>query len=393
MNKNSMNKFISDLLLFCKNSNSGKVSSEIDDYFDFSKITIKEMKILLKDIDFTNFLVAQFGKSENNVKLRITFLENIHSNKALNQILAYKEIFDYLLECYKLVLYFNLFKYPRKMSKIFTIDVSNIKELYKFINENETPNIFYRGQSIFKWNLVPSLVRNLLNENCLIDLNTIFNLYNEKNLFSSLIDTYNLSFPYKKIQKPNDINYEFLSWMQHAASFSPLIDFTKEFLFASSFALQSQNSFEFNNEDSAIFLLEYHNSPQNNLSYINDAIKQIKIITMDKKIVPGTRVKIKKLKEHLDFTNLKSIKETLSLKYEVIDSPTNDRMKRQRGLFLFIYKCVFISGQLFPYTNPDTFIYKVKIDSEGKKFLKKILKNNQYANLTCLLNPYLSFKH
>ena len=389
MRNTSINKFINELLIFCKNSCFGKANFEIDKYFNFSKITIKEMKILLKDTDFTNFLASLFG---NNVKLRISFFENINSNKILNQILAYKEIFNYLLECYRQVLYINLFKDSRKMSKIYSIDVSNIEGLIKFIERHKTLNIFYRGQSIFKWDLVPSLVRNLLTKNCLIDLNKIFDIYNEKALFTSLIDTYNFNFPYNKIQKSDDINYEFLSWMQHAASLSPFIKYKKEFLFASSFALESQNSFEFNNEDSAIFLLECHNSLQNNLTYINDKIKQIKIITLSQKIVPGTRLKIKKLKKPLDFTNLKSIKEALSLKYEVIDLPTNDRMKRQRGLFLFIYKCVFINGQLFTYVNSDTFICKVKINFEGKRFLRKILKDNPYANLTYLLNPYSPFK-
>ena len=389
MRNTSINKFINELLIFCKNSCFGKANFEIDKYFNFSKITIKEMKILLKDTDFTNFLASLFG---NNVKLRISFFENINSNKILNQILAYKEIFNYLLECYRQVLYINLFKDSRKMSKIYSIDVSNIEGLIKFIERHKTLNIFYRGQSIFIFFLVPSLVRNLLTKNCVIDLKKTFDIYNEKALFTSLIDTYNFNFPYNKIQKSDDINYEFLSWMQHAASLSPFIDFTKEFLFASSFALESQNSFEFNNEDSAIFLLECHNSLQNNLTYINDKIKQIKIITLSQKIVPGTRLKIKKLKKPLDFTNLKSIKEALSLKYEVIDLPTNDRMKRQRGLFLFIYKCVFIHGQLFTYVNSDTFICKVKINFEGKRFLRKILKDNPYANLTYLLNPYLPFK-
>ena len=89
------------------------------------------------------------------------------------------------------------------------------------------------------------MIRNL-NDNVKINMN----FFNKKYLTLKLKDKY-----YEMFGK-DKIDYLFLSFMQHACSYSPFIDFTKSNIIGLSFALSNPNFFnDFTNKNSSLFIV------------------------------------------------------------------------------------------------------------------------------------------
>lgn len=396
------NLMIQNLTNICKEKiNEFDVNSKyakIGDFIDFDKIKVDEMIVLIKkDKGFIIFLLKKF--QNNNLDIWNAFYEKIDSLKFLKKVLCVKEIFNYFLACFKEYAFNELTKTPYKNSVQMFINMTDEQALLNELT-NSDQLLFYRGQSNYKWDLIPSIYRNL-NNNCLIDIDSLYFLYGKKTYNNSLINLYNISFPSNIIRKKDDINYNFLAWMQHSSSFSPFIDFTKDYKISTLFALANQNPIEFQNIDSSIFILEVadknSNVVINNIEDVNKFIKQTSVYVLQNKIVPGEKLKISKIggkKTELVFDSVAEIKEILIPKYKIIDISTNDRMIRQQGVFLFLYNFLIVKNKIFSVFDYDTFLYKRKINITSKKSLSKILsKDNLYLNSIFLMNPYLLFKN
>ena len=153
---------------------------------------------------------------------------------------------------------------------------------------------FFRGQEDFSWNITPSLIRNLKvakGHGLYIDINSMYSLYSENNYSNSLKEKYNKTFEKRPVIYARDINYYFLSWMQHAVSYSPLVDFTSDYAVASSFAVRANNPNLFLYNDSAIYILELSKYYKicTDVKEVDKIISSMHISFLKKKIRPGKK--------------------------------------------------------------------------------------------------------
>ena len=386
------------------------IFNSINDFVECENITFEQMCLLIKDD--SNFqhiceMAPRFGANNllkvlsNNQEL----LEELSENQALMKV---------LMKLIKLVISRKFyFSNPTILNYTKEIDI------YNYLKNHHNHYFFNRGQANFDWNLIPSIVREIVNtnENFRLDLKSIFKLYSFDGKKTSLLQRYNEAFPDSKVCRPSDINYRFLAWMQHTASYSPFIDFTKDFLIASSFAfggnpketalIGSPTLFileecEANNiiktEDQSISDIDAcqidKNKAETRPKVLQDYINEIEINILNSKIIPGTKLNIQNCFgtfTTLDFTSIDNISNYLIPKYKIIDIPTNDRMIKQKGAFLFIYKYTVINKNIFPVFGVSTFCFKHKI-IDKEFYLNKINENPFYLSFEYLMNPYDLFK-
>ncbi|MBQ6783864.1 MAG: FRG domain-containing protein [Acholeplasmatales bacterium] len=273
---------------------------------------------------------------------------------------------------------------------------------------------YYRGQTNFEWDLIPSLFRNYVfrngNQGDFIDSKMLLNIYEKEDLIDKYDKTIGTEMHGKKIPlKSAGITYSFLAYMQHSVSFSPMIDFTDKKEIASTFALGNKNDFNsFASFDSSIFKLgimnEFFNGPEterrhnelNNENEINDFFKNdYRIKVLNGKIKLGTKMILAKSDYStitIDCTSIKNIIKELKPDYKVISIATNDRMKYQHGKFLVFYNCLIVNGRIFFNLNRDISIEKIQIPKRAKRgFYNFLTKNYNHYNMEYLLNPYLYF--
>lgn len=246
---------------------------------------------------------------------------------------------------------------------------------------------FFRGQTNYEWNLIPSMIRNL-NDNVKINMN----FFNKKYLTLKLKDKY-----YEMFGK-DKIDYLFLSFMQHACSYSPFIDFTKSNIIGLSFALSNPNFFnDFTNKNSSLFIVSIDsNEILRSEEKINEFLQEeYQLIYLDRKTLGfGENVSFKENEEEkiLFLSDFKTIINLLTPKYKLIDLPTNDRMKYQKGVFLVFYGCICANDTIFYQLNDKFKLLKVKINKMNKRiYLEKIYKNYRFYDPEHLMKPYLYF--
>lgn len=246
---------------------------------------------------------------------------------------------------------------------------------------------FFRGQTNYEWDLIPSMIRNL-NDNVKINMN----FFNKKYLTLKLKDKY-----YEMFGK-DKIDYLFLSFMQHACSYSPFIDFTKSNIIGLSFALSNPNFFnDFTNKNSSLFIVSIDsNEILRSEEKINEFLQEeYQLIYLDRKTLGfGENVSFKENEEEkiLFLSDFKTIINLLTPKYKLIDLPTNDRMKYQKGVFLVFYGCICANDTIFYQLNNKFKLLKVKINKMNKRiYLEKIYKNYRFYDPEHLMKPYLYF--
>ncbi|MBR6517431.1 MAG: FRG domain-containing protein [Bacilli bacterium] len=257
---------------------------------------------------------------------------------------------------------------------------------------------FYRGQSHYSWGLVPSFFRNFNfkteDDGEVVDIYKMYLNYEK----SGLISKYNETIATKKIENSTDLNYDFISYMQHSVAYSPLIDITSKFEIGMQFALGNKADINsFYGYDSALFA--FINSNVDNTEYMSiDELLQndFRVTVLKGKIKPGTIMIVENsvgLPESLDCTTIDQIIVHLTPKYIIIDNVKNDRMKYQHGKFILFYDYVLVNQQIMFALNNDFKAIKFKITTTKKNTLYKNVNNKfpQY-NMDYLMNPYDYFK-
>lgn len=273
-------------------------------------------------------------------------------------------------------------------------------EFAQYMN-SKNDKFLFRGQSDCSWQITPSLVRNLnVNDDLYINQITLYELYNEYGYSDSLLARYNKSFKDKRINQPSMIDYDFLSRMQHAVSYSPLVDFTSDYNVALTFALKASNPNNFLYDDSAIYFLDVnHPALEYKITNIADANKIIastSISFLNSKIKIGTIKTIKDAhgNQHtLNFSTYDKIVEFIVPKFLIIDIPTNDRMLIQKGKFVIFYDYVLIKGKMFsPFDNFKNICVKHRISAKDKpRLLDRLHQKYPEVKESYLMDPYLIF--
>ena len=263
----------------------------------------------------------------------------------------------------------------------------NLKDIYNNCLNYNNNVYFFRGQTNYEWDLIPSMIRNL-NDNVKINMN----FFNKKYLTLKLKDKY-----YEMFGK-DKIDYLFLSFMQHACSYSPFIDFTKSNIIGLSFALSNPNAFnDFTNKNSSLFIVSIDsNEILRSEEKINEFLqKEYQLIYLDRKTLGfGENVLFKENEEEkiLFLSDFKTIINLLTPKYKLIDLPTNDRMKYQKGVFLVFYGCICVNDTIYFRLNNKFKLLRLKINKTNKRvYLEKIYKKYRFYDPEHLMKPYLYF--
>lgn len=266
-----------------------------------------------------------------------------------------------------------------------------------------TPYIeWFRGQTDYSWGLLPSFFRGLDAKNDLyVDASYICHAYNKngRNLEQEYLT---------HIGGGVNNLYEMMAFMQHATSCSPLLDFTRDYHIASSFAVSNYDRIhDFNAKDASIYVLEtnaqkiIHQEKE-----INDCLKDYWVLYSKNPIVLGKRMSFLKVdqqgqpmgqREEKTVWTFQAVLDLLKPSFYLIDIPTNDRMKFQKGTFILFTHFLMIGQQIFYNLNPNLYLWKVKIRADNIGHHKKtailddIRQRNRQYQMEYLLDPYSFF--
>ena len=260
-------------------------------------------------------------------------------------------------------------------------DVKRYKEFLKDAKGNK----WFRGQNSFEWDLIPSFFRKIKTNSVFqIDTNTIWNDYYNFGLIDKAYKTIGYS----------GVNYNFISFMQHAVAFSPLIDFTSNPIVAAVMGLSDTADFrEHYNNDSALFKLKIN--PETVISdrgRIDNIIKNYRVYYA--KTFPfGANVYLHG--KNITINNISSLIDALAPQYALIDIPTNDRMRYQSGKFILFYDCLIVGMKIYIELANGLQLTRYKVDkrfkqkgANGETFLESLLKEYPEFSFTNMMNPY-----
>lgn len=245
--------------------------------------------------------------------------------------------------------------------------------------------IYYRGQPDYGYQLLPSLYRGLQGSG-IIDFAQLCDMYKKTPFFEKYQN---------HIEYIPEINYSFISFLQHAVSYSPLLDFSENREIALIFATTSEgkNYNAYQHTDAGLYTFYSHENISSSED-IDSIIKKQQVQYYSGKFKVSSTVFEKPLLE-CDIDDF-------SVELYSFSAPTNDRMKYQKGVFLYFKKCVIVHGVLFfPYSFG--YIAKSKIPCavtarksksivESKETIyNKIVNANPALDMNHLMNPYFTF--
>lgn len=331
------------------------------------------------------------------------FIRSCKNQGTFNKI--YKESKN--SEFFKILTKYLLYK---RLNDKFEFEVEKDSESEKDFAEKMIVNqkrdnacIMFRGQQNYAWELAPSLIRNLTvpkGKGLFLDAKSLHYLFNEGGASNSLLEKYEKCFDDGPYVPYFTVNYRFLAWMQHAVSYSPLLDFTSSYPVALSFAIKENNPSNFLYDDSAVYILKLSNTDEiKREQEVDDILNKMHIVVLKGKIKPGSTPTVYDCfnKKHLlDFTTFDKILLQLMPKYAFIDIPTNDRMLRQKGKFLLFYDYVSVNGRMFPVMirgiNGMVYVYKHRIKAKDKPGLVNYMRD-QWPDIknSYLMDPYSIF--
>ena len=347
-------------------------------------------KVINNYLDAHSSLRGLFNEHSNSVDVFCFFQKNFndifstmgrlfHENKETQNHLdpLYSDYLNYIEEDYSIAIEKHQLKtYQKRMivatmiyklvSNDLTIDDLPIDYM---VLENNDGKHWYRGQSDYKWDLSPSMFRNLGNvfsKEITINKRTIEDVYAKNGM--------------------SKIDYAFLSYMQHSIAYSPLLDFTSAFPSALSFALSNRSAVnDFAYKDSSVFQIEVTNNRMRTTDF-HDLPDGFYIDYVPNKYAIGTSVLGKNMLTYDD------IIEALTPEFVMIDVETNDRMKYQHGKFILFYNYLSLQGTVCTWLNNDLQVTKYRIRKEEKnRWCDELRKNYPYLMVDKMMDPYRYF--
>ena len=264
--------------------------------------------------------------------------------------------------------------------KAFSLFLERAKEM----NEFEAWHIWYRGQSNFEWDLIPSFFRGINKKKLVqVDQKYIWQEYNDFGLIDKA---------YKTIGYSN-VDYNFLSFMQHAVSFSPLIDFTSNPIVATVMGLSDTDNFrEHYSNDSALFELGIDEKQVITKREDVDNVINSYCVYYSQTFPFGNTVNLHG--RTISIIDINSLIDALTPQYLLIDIPTNDRMRYQSGKFVLFYDCLIVGKKIYVELAKGMNFTRYKLNKnlkqkkEGEPFLDGLLKEYPEFSFTNMMNPY-----
>lgn len=287
---------------------------------------------------------------------------DIHENFEFFKETKYDRLI--LVKTYLLLLLFSLT--AKKESNLDAL----LKSDYSLQEHFEKDKWYFRGELDFSWDFIPSMIRkvNFPDGVSILDENKVFDLL-QKNGFDK---------KYKKVFG-NDKPYDYLSFAQHSISFSPYLDFSSSHYVALSFACERRKM------NGSIYALK----PNFNANSQKEKEPRNIVIVRNKKLDVYTFIGDKEIYNcaYFDFEP----------KTRIYETRTNDRMRYQKGVFLDIYRGIFVNNKLlFPIGSENIIKFKIEGNKKrlGKTKIYKFIKESypQYE-LKLLYKPYDFFKY
>lgn len=256
----------------------------------------------------------------------------------------------------------------------FTYDYS--EENTAIAQKHAVGRICYRGHPNSSFQIIPSMIRSL-GKSQAIDYPMIIKMYEK----SGLLEKYRTH-----IDLTGSVDYRFCSFIQHATSYSPLVDFTKEKDIALAFATYPNGNLNvYNSTEASLVMLSLKNVSE------NIEISNINLDYHASKLKLDSKIYGKPLYE----CSLSDFDTSFGLS----TSATNDRMKYQQGVFFCFYRCVIVKGiPLIPWSKGFLVTFKIKCVSNKKLGIKSkkeiyndIISSKPEYDFEHLMNPYRYF--
>ena len=382
-----------------------KIKNELSKWLD-ANTTSNKIADLFETKYLSNEEITCFLTNEFNRKFIDKFIQNFHIDKHLHlylDLMINDKTISYYKTLIKCICVNAILEYTNAEER----NLSNesfekefldyeIKKISSYDHLDIDEKVFFRGQSDYEWGLIPSMFRNYIfnteYDGEEVDIKTMFEKYDK----SGLIEKYNNTIAKKKINNYYDLDYGFISYMQHSLSYSPLIDITSKLEIGVQFALGNKSDVnKYLGVHSAVFAFKKNiDYKENKEININQLLKnEFRVILLKSKIKPGSKMKIEKSNgdyKLLDFTTIPKIIEILTPKYVIIEQMKNDRMKYQHGKFILFYNYVLVNNySIAYYLNKNFKSTKYKILRKSKNGLHNYVNKKwpQY-NMDYLLNPY-----
>lgn len=346
------------------------------------------------DSEFENSYKQTVDAFSHNIEMlaRIEIEKDEENKNTVDVIEAAQMTLDNDIKSWLLINYFMfntnnekmLFLETAAMLVIFCVNCQITRKIstlldddLEFKSKTDEDSIF-RGHTNSNYKLIPSIYRNLSIE----DRFGIVNI----SMLNSLYSKSNLSEKYKRVFGDSKIDYNFCAFAQHSKAYSPFLDFTEDYKVALSFATGTTGSVnEYIKKDAALYSLSFRSSIEVRNSIDLNAID---IFINEKRISPMSIIRGKRLFlcKYEDF----------AVEAFILKDKTNDRMKYQKGCFLYFQRAVIINGNLLLPINFGR-IKKYIIPASGKTLNKmtvyeKIRENYQYYLMDYLMNPYRYFE-
>lgn len=359
--RDNAKKFLDDIVMFKE--------FKKEDYEDIYNSFISNINFLKRYINREDFSLKE-EKKINDLIFEIA-----------NEFIKKEEFFVYIedkekkailiaLQC-MLVLYTAISYEEKDIESFLQIDTES-----DFQIKNMVEGKYYRGENDFSYKLLPSIYRNY-------DVKRYGNNFKKQTMRDLYKDT-NLISKYKTVFEFLDINYDFCAYMQHSKSYSPFLDLTSEPYVALTFATKASGDLnKYMKADASLYEFSFEEKPKelnDNNPYILD--EHFTYIT-DKKLRISTTIGKIPL--------CKCTYRHLEIDVFILKKKSNDRMKYQQGIFLYINKAIIVKGiMLMPMSIGK--ITKYKIPSDKKTVIYNANKRNRaHYDYEHLMDPYMLF--
>lgn len=277
-----------------------------------------------------------------------------------------------LVQAQELTLMFALNSYVTKsIDRLVDCDL-------KLINK-EKGDVFYRGHGDSDYKIIPSMFRNF-NEQInsgILNYKTMYSLYEKVNFINKY---------YYLLEDCKNLDLKSCAFAQHSMAYSPLLDLTSNPVVALSFATMSlDNVNQYVNKEAAVLKFVF-----------NDKILEAEDIDLERMNIVFKTGKLKP-DSFLNGNPLYySIPQNFTPVVRKYSPCSNDRMKYQKGAFLFFSSCVVVNGYiLLPYKIGNITKYLIKKgekDSLNKKCIYNIICDKyEHYNKEHLMDPYKYF--
>lgn len=242
-------------------------------------------------------------------------------------------------------------------------DFGEIKKLFN------GKDYYFRGQDDSKYGLLPTFYRNLETSKKVIDNDFVKEKYIEYGFYKKFDKLFSN-------KKDPEVDYKMMSYVQHCAAFSPLLDLTSSINIATIFSCagKNMNPNEYMKKKSSLFIFRFFKNAGQNIESLN-------IRWIDKKLDFHTEIE-----KGVPLFVCSPL--NFETQYSVTTECTNDRMKYQKGAFLYVNKGFVVNGHLL-IPSHQILIIKININpDEKKKLYLKLSKKYPYYGSSFLMDPY-----